>query len=102
MNIFAALFAQRCVIDSVAQSVEQRSFKPWVLGSNPSAVTLKHFEKEVLFHFRMGSSFIFKSCFTFLKLLILNLNLYENIRLICLITCCVCFYTTSADPNSFT
>ena len=26
-------------MDSVAQPVEQRSFKPWVLGSNPSAVT---------------------------------------------------------------
>ncbi len=25
--------------DSVAQPVEQRPFKPWVLGSNPSRVT---------------------------------------------------------------
>ncbi len=26
--------------DRVAQLVEQRPFKPWVLGSNPSAVTI--------------------------------------------------------------
>ena len=25
--------------DSVAQLVEQRPFKPWVLGSNPSGIT---------------------------------------------------------------
>lgn len=25
--------------DSVAQPVEQRPFKPWVLGSNPSGIT---------------------------------------------------------------
>jgi hypothetical protein len=28
-------------IDSVAQPVEQRPFKPWVLGSNPSRITRK-------------------------------------------------------------
>ena len=35
--------------DSVAQSVEQRSFKPWVLGSNPSAVTKSTSTKECFF-----------------------------------------------------
>jgi hypothetical protein len=29
-----------CEIESVAQSVEQRTFNPWVEGSSPSALTL--------------------------------------------------------------
>jgi hypothetical protein len=33
------LSLQRNFIDSVAQLVEQRPFKAWVLGSNPSRVT---------------------------------------------------------------
>ena len=32
-------FAPRFKADSVAQLVEQRPFKPWVLGSNPSGIT---------------------------------------------------------------
>ena len=32
-------------LDSVAQLVEQRPFKAWVLGSSPSRVTKKAFRK---------------------------------------------------------
>lgn len=46
------LICTKVQADSVAQPVEQRSFKPWVLGSNPSAVTRKHFENR-------GAFFIF-------------------------------------------
>ncbi len=37
--------------DSVAQSVEQRPFKPWVLGSSPSWITKNHSQIEWFSYF---------------------------------------------------
>ena len=42
--------------DRVAQLVEQRPFKPWVLGSSPSSITLRGIQRQAASLFFFGTT----------------------------------------------